>query len=366
MQLVYLSPVAWASFAQRPHKFVQWFHDQGGGEVLWIDPYPTRLPSWKDFGRKKGELSNTGASQPSWLQVVQPKALPIEPLPGSGLINRWLWDEVLRQAVTFLAQKPCVLGIGKPSELGIQLLAHVPQTFSFYDAMDDFPFFYHGLSHRAMVRREREIISRMSKVLVSSSALFRRLSIYHREIVMALNACAVETLPAYTGVGPQSEDYVLGYVGTIGKWFDWDLVFSLARANPTNRIRLIGPVYSPPAGRVPDNVEMLPACDHATAIMAMGQFAVGLIPFKRTPLTASVDPIKYYEYRALGLPVITTGFGEMALRGHEPGVVLIDEQSDLTVAVAKALAYQPTRDEVQQFRTENSWEARFAATGILS
>lgn len=44
MQLVYLSPLPWDSFSQRPHQFVEWFHNKHGGEVLWIDPYPTRLP----------------------------------------------------------------------------------------------------------------------------------------------------------------------------------------------------------------------------------------------------------------------------------------------------------------------------------
>ena len=33
MQLVYFSPVPWASFAQRPHKFVEWFHARCGAIV---------------------------------------------------------------------------------------------------------------------------------------------------------------------------------------------------------------------------------------------------------------------------------------------------------------------------------------------
>ncbi len=52
----------------------------------------------------------------------------------------------------------------------------------------------------------------------------------------------------------------------------------------------------------------------------MAEFDVGLIPFKQNALTAAVDPIKYYEYRALALPVISTDFGEMHERGDLPGL----------------------------------------------
>jgi hypothetical protein len=49
MRLIYLSPVAWNSHIQRPHQLVEWFHNETAGEVLWVDPYPTRLPLWRDL-----------------------------------------------------------------------------------------------------------------------------------------------------------------------------------------------------------------------------------------------------------------------------------------------------------------------------
>ena len=105
----------------------------------------------------------------------------------------------------------------------------------------------------------------------------------------------------------------------------------------------------------------------------MQEFSVGLIPFKRNALTASVDPIKYYEYRALGLPVLSTCFGEMALRKAESGVFLVSEQAELAHQVRAALDYiRAALDykgealEIEQFRKANSWEVRFDACGVLS
>lgn len=370
MQLVYLSPVPWASFAQRPHKFVEWFHARRGGEVRWVDPYPTRLPKLSDFRRLKAAAvsaikSSTKASPPEWLTVLCPWSLPIEPLPGSGALNRLLWNDVLQSIHAFVAEGDCMLGIGKPSALALQVLARHPAVPSLYDAMDHFPAFYRGLSRVAMGRREREVAAQVTRISVSSTALADRFSTYRSKLALAFNACAINKLSPSRMKIINSSRPVLGYVGTIDHWFDWPFVFALAKANPYMCIRLIGPIYDVPPRPVPHNIELLPACDHATAIRAMEEFSVGLIPFKRNDLTASVDPIKFYEYRALGLPVLSTRFGEMALRDGHAGVFLTDPHSDLVSLVITAMAYECEITEIQEFQTTNSWEARFDTSSIL-
>ena len=368
MRLVYLSPVPWASFAQRPHKFVEWFHARHGGEVLWVDPYPTRLPKIGDFRREQSAVVagvTSSADLPRWLQVVRPRALPIEPLPGSGSLNRLLWRVVLSQVDQFLTKPDGLIGIGKPSALALQVLSRHLEVKSFYDAMDDFPAFYEGLSRRSMEQRERAVVAQVSNILVSSTALAGKFDSHRSKVFMALNACATEILPGEQLNSPSAVHPVLGYVGTIGLWFDWPLVVALANANPMTQIRLIGPVHSLPPAGLPTNIELLPACDHATALLAMRNFSVGLIPFKLTDLTASVDPIKYYEYRALGLPVVSTCFGEMILRKKQSGVFLVGDQSILASVVEQALAYESNKNEIQHFRNENSWGARFDACGLF-
>lgn len=370
MRLVYFSPVPWASFAQRPHKFVEWFHARRGGEVIWVEPYPTRLPELADFQRLRSvgvRATNLAVNEnvPPWLTILRPRSLPIEALPGSGMLNRLLWRDVLQVINTFVEEEECQFGIGKPSKLALQALNRNSNIPSFYDAMDDFPAFYRGLSRITMGWREREVVARVTRISVSSTALADRFAAYHSKLTLALNACSIETLLPTKATIESSGRPVIGYVGTIGHWFDWPLVFDLAEANPSMCIRLIGPVYVMPSGSLPRNIELLPACDHATAMRLMQEFSVGLIPFKRTDLTASVDPIKYYEYRALGLPVLSTCFGEMALRDRQVGVFLMDKHSDLASLVRTAMAYECEIDEIQEFRTVNSWEARFDASGIL-
>jgi len=366
MSLVYFSPVPWASFSQRPHKFVEWYHSRSGEKVLWVDPYPTRIPCFGDFQRVKPVETLLDAQAPAWLTVLKPRALPIEPLPFSGSINQLFWKGTVDEILSFVALNRSHIGIGKPSELALQVLSGVGNVHSFYDAMDNFPAFYSGISQLSMYTREKKVAKCVSKILVSSSALKARFKKYLDKVVPVFNACSTESLPSVESLPYNSERLILGYVGTIGQWFDWPLVIALARQNPTACVRLIGPVFTPSPELLPDNIDLLPACSHTEAIHSMSYFSVGLIPFKRNELTASVDPIKYYEYRALGLPIMTTFFGQMSYRGDESGVFFMNKNSNLKEIVDKALKYEQNMAELKEFRECNGWESRFDDIGIFA
>ena len=370
MRLVYLSPVPWNSFSQRSHKFVEWFHVRHEGEVLWIDPYPGRFPTWRDL-RRLHPAWNSGIDDipkrtPDWLTVIKPFALPMEPMYPLAKLNATLWRRTHAAISDFLSGGGGhVIGLGKPSELALGVLQRYPRVMSLFDAMDDYPAFYRGMAKRMMEVRVNRIASQVSRILISSEALRRRFKDQQAKVRLVGNACDTGALPPAGPVRRDGGSPILGYVGTIGGWFDWPLLAALAEAAPSVRVRLVGPVYSPPPSPLPDNVESRPALDHGTAIETMREFSAGLIPFRYTELTYAVDPIKYYEYHALGLPIISSRFGRMAFRDSRPGVYLVDEHSDLACRIRLALNYQYEEDEVRTFREENSWMARFDASHVL-
>jgi hypothetical protein len=365
MQLIYLSPVSWSSFAQRSHKFVSWFHTGTGGDVLWIDPYPTRFPLISDFRQLSSRANIQNLKKPSWIRVITPSALPIEPLPGSDLANAFLWRSILKMITDFSQQKTTLLTIGKPSLLALIVLKRLNGIISFYDAMDDFPAFYTGFSRWAMYWRERRLACNVTGILASSTMLSQRWSALRTNVQLVHNAFDPEVMPVRKNITTQKEKKILGYVGTIGSWFDWKWIAALAEARPTDVVKLIGPVFTPAPCELPKNIVSLPPCSQQEALHAMQDFDVGLIPFKRTELTAAVDPIKYYEYRALYLPVLSTCFGEMALRQGQSGVFLTNKHSELSRMARAAIASKCEIKDIQQFRTVNSWKARFDAAGIL-
>ena len=215
-----------------------------------------------------------------------------------------------------------------------------------------------------MSRREKVLMGRVKQVIVSSTALKQRWKVIRPDAQLVPNGCDASTLPMPKTDRGARERKILGYVGTIGPWFDWEWVITLATARPRDRVRLIGPMFCPSPYALPKNIEILPPCHHKNALRAMQDFDVGLIPFKKNDLTASVDPIKYYEYRAIGLPVIATGFGEMVLRSAEDGSFISMSRQDINKQVDKALRYRADTNVICSFLERNNWGARFSEIQI--
>jgi glycosyltransferase involved in cell wall biosynthesis len=120
------------------------------------------------------------------------------------------------------------------------------------------------------------------------------------------------TMRARSGARPR-----IGYLGAIAPWFDFDLVMAAASARPDWEFVLVGPVLAGVEAAVSRltalaNVQLQAAVAHDDVPGILAGFDVGLIPFRLTALTASVNPNKLYEYLAAGVPVVSTPFSAEA------------------------------------------------------
>lgn len=365
MTLVYFAPVAWDGYPQRPHYFVRHFLRWTGGKVVWIDPYPSRLPVVRDLQRlTKDRGARLTLERPAGLTVVSLRALPIDPLPVGRWLNReLLWRALSGRLSAVLGDDVVAIGVGRPSGLALAALRALGQGASFYDAMDDFPEFYRGISKRSVSANEREIAGAVDLILTSSSALWDKFEWRGSRRIMVRNGFEMSDLPPL----PIERDgrQVFGYVGCIGAWFDWTAVVRLAESFPDAAVHLVGPCFAGPPRRLPSNVAVFPACPVDRAIAYFRTFSVGLIPFKRTRLTDGVDPIKYYAYRGMGLPVLSTMFGEMTRRGSVDGTFFLDRNGGLKNAASAALAAKADTSSVEQFRREHTWERRFEEARVF-
>jgi hypothetical protein len=354
MKLLYFSPVNWHSYFQRPHYMVRHFLDcHPDNKVLWVNPYPMRFLNWQDFSRFSALLSqkkNTTFLQSPRIEIISPKALPIEPLTYSEKINYLLfWHKHAEKFDHFCSAADTIIGIGRPSKLGLRALQTLKYKNSFYDAMDDFPEFYSGYSRKSMSTIEKKISDKVKKIFVSSSCLAAKFP----QATKIFNGYDMSSLPPVKIPQNTCKLLIFGFVGTIGQWFDWSAVIALAKQFPEAVIRLVGPQYVKYSGILPQNIEMLPECTQSDAVNYVSQFSVGLIPFKQNALTQGVDPIKYYEYHAMGLPVLSTRFGEMNYRNSEQGVYFFDQ-------IKEALSHKESIQEIIQFRQKHDWHTRFS------
>jgi hypothetical protein len=327
-----------------------------------VNPYPARLPAWSDLFR--GDLRDPPLAlpRPSGLTVVNARGLPIDPLPGGPWLNgRLFWKGLLADAADTMGNREILIGVGRPTALALAALRSLQPAASFYDAMDDFPEFHHGRSREATRRIEQAIAGRVDRIFVSSTQLGDKFSGAGRPVTLLRNAYDMSLLPPFDGApaGPPH----LGFVGCLGGWFDWPLVLRLADAVRPIPITLVGPQAARVPRHLPANVSRHPPCGQTEAARWLQSFTVGIIPFTRTRLTAGVDPIKYYQYRGAGLPILTTRFGEMAMRTAADGTFFLDDAPGMRAAVNAAAAYRPALADVMRFRADNTWTARFRAAG---
>ena len=143
------------------------------------------------------------------------------------------------------------------------------------------------------------------------------------------------------------------------EWVDLACVARAARMLPDWDFVLAGPVRNRRdldvfAGL--SNVRVFPAQPFNSVRHWIAAFDVALIPFLQNEITSLADPIKLYEYYALGVPVVSTV--AWPLPQDAPPLELAG--SDMSLAIVKAynensLARQQARIA---FARANTWLAR--------
>ncbi|MEQ6434625.1 hypothetical protein V8Z74_06195 [Comamonas sp. w2-DMI] len=225
----------------------------------------------------------------------------------------------MRQQLQVLLNDPDTwLVVGRPSGMALALCKAQNGHRVLYDVMDDMAQFSHGISQRWMEHAHQCLLIQAEAVWGSSERIVQSLqgltrapaTLVRNGTILPSEAVFERNLGMGTAAHAQAP-LVLGYVGTLAAWFDWQALRHLANALPQAQFHIYGPLEGAMPQALPPNVQLRGAVPHSQVFTLMSRWHAGLIPFLHNQLTESVDPVKYYEYRACGLPVLSTMFGEM-------------------------------------------------------
>ncbi|PYS36373.1 MAG: hypothetical protein DMF75_01075, partial [Acidobacteria bacterium] len=242
-----------------------------------------------------------------------------------------------------------------------------------YDCMDHHASF--STNEQAMVDQEPELLSAADLVVVSSDSLQTHAQQANQDVLLLRNACDYDHFAhVRTASGSDranqtsNERPVIGYYGAIADWFDSKLVADLAERRPDWDFVLVGSTFSADIKRLSKlpNVS-LPGEKHYAEIPDwVGKFDVVIIPFKRTPLTESTNPVKAYEILAAGKPIVSVPIPEM--RALSRFVRLASDAKEFEHEVSAALAENEPKliAARRAFAKENTWEQRYEslASGV--
>lgn len=312
MKIVYLSAVPWLSISQRPHFFAKYALTHATQELLWIEPYPSRFPTLADLPPGRHAPEPAGLDLIEGLQLARLGFVaPVEPIPALfKLLNQGKIKKIIDDIKNFISEDT-ILVIGKPCLLANMLIKQFKWRQVWYDAMDDFPSFYSGLSKKNTANLEKEIARQVDRIFCSSHALIEKFSsIAPSKTELVLNACSDDMQKIHIPKASH-EKITFGYIGTIASWFDWKWVFELATKNPEAIINLVGPRKTGIPESLPQNIILEPPIPHPQVMKKISTFDYVIIPFLQNDITKYVDPVKFYEYRLAGKAILSTPFGEM-------------------------------------------------------
>lgn len=151
---------------------------------------------------------------------------------------------------------------------------------------------------------------------------------------------------------------IIGYYGAIESWFNRDLLMELATQCPQWNFVIIGKNGIGEYFEEYQNIYYFDQIPYQELLKLACHFDVGIIPFVINDITNCVSPVKFFEYQALGLPVVSTPIAEMKL--HEGKYVkLAGNAKEFYEAIYTFL--NEDKDEILKRTSEFAWKHQWSS-----
>ena len=198
-----------------------------------------------------------------------------------------------------------------------------------FDLLDDWTIHYNfvGIRHEVDEAYKR-VFDKVDHVTANSEGTLDLAHRYGRsDAVLLTNGCDPERFSTSSqATGP----ITIGYVGKLGRRIDDDLIAKACAALPECNFVIAGPLLDGDLDRrlaKYTNCRFLGDVRYDIVPALLETFDLGWIPHKTGPGEVGGDAIKTYEYRAAGLPVLSTPIAGVGRRGlSEVHVVAADQQ----------------------------------------
>jgi glycosyltransferase involved in cell wall biosynthesis len=261
-----------------------------------------------------GLLAHTTSHQPTLVpRVTTPIIIPyFKPIVRrlNGISLKRHYEKLCR---AHQIQRPILLTTW-PS--AVDFVKSVDAAPKIYYCVDDWPH-YPGLNSSDWRQMEEDLLEHTDAIVATSSDLVKkgrpdRATLYLPQGVdfdhFRRGADCREPIAALEEI-PRP---IVGFFGLVSSWVDLQLLSRLSEHFPNVSFVIIGrSELDLSLLRKKPNVYCLGAVAYADLPQYARYFDVGLIPFVIDRLTRAVNPLKLYEYFALGLPVLATRLPEL-------------------------------------------------------
>ncbi|MBC7249497.1 MAG: glycosyltransferase [Anaerolineae bacterium] len=234
------------------------------------------------------------------------------------------------------------------------------------------------MGNEAFTRIEQQLIAVADVVFVSSEELLRNKGQVGSHIHWVPNAVDfrgfVQALQGPPRIPPDIVPLprpIIGYVGAIKEKLDFDLLALVARTHPEWSLVLIGPVQLHGTNRAFENLRRLDnvfllGCKPVESLpLYIRACSVCLLPYVINDWTRHIDPLKLYEYLAVGNPIVSVDIP--AVRRFSKVLRIAADKEDFVHQIECALQEHglDMRRLRQAIAAENSWDHRVATISAI-
>jgi glycosyltransferase involved in cell wall biosynthesis len=236
-----------------------------------------------------------------------------------------------------------------------------------------------GIDAAAFNTEEQRLLPHCQLVFTSSISLAEKCSAHHSHVHNFPNVVDVEHFSkAWRTDGPLPTDLAaipeprLAYVGALSDFkVDFELLDALAAANSQWNLVLIGDEregqHNPILHRMiqRQNVYALGHRPYTLLPNYLRGMHVGLLPSLVNTYTDSMFPMKYFEYLAAGLPVISTRLKFTELESHNEFLKVVDNLDELEKAIHTQLNTKNNYEIMLNVIGSNTWDERLKKMLII-
>lgn len=183
-----------------------------------------------------------------------------------------------------------------------------------------------------------------------------------RKVMRLRNGVDLSRFPAVTVEQKPRARPVIGYVGTLSPWIDHELLRNIAGKRPDWTFRVVGRPYKGPSLAALPNLEFVGERSASQLPNELQQFDVALGLYHKKEWL-DVDSMKFFEYLAAGIPVVSVPFHPHLREDFAELLELTPDTGSFITAIERILNWdeQTWRDwhrRREEFIARQTWAAR--------
>lgn len=242
------------------------------------------------------------------------------------------------------------------------------QSLNIFDAVDNWTEHSSYAKYKNLLQNNYEIINQKSDLIYSVSQDMC-LNFKNSNCIWLPNAVDYDHFQSNNKAELLNDIKmpIIGFLGILQDRIDIELLIFIAKKNPDKTIVLAGPVWKNFAKEKLKNftnIIFTGPVKYQDIPKFYNSFSVGIIPYKVNRFTQSTNSMKYYEYLASGIPVVSTNAG--GIEKFSEVIYSADTYEQFNANIQKAIKSdsQEQRKTRKNFVQNMTWKAR--ANEILS